>query len=164
MEREKRVGGGGGRAISCFTWCGYPISYTKHVTKQMMPICFCSWRMFFIFFYPPGEASEIIQPSRMMKYYILSAIVCPCVRVCVSCALVVSDGGDHALLSSELTAIIHAIRLTDGKLCALYGATRTDCGEVYSPKSLCIIYYLVAHVLSHSMHTVDISLYFFQQE
>lgn len=44
--------GGKKKAISCFTWCGYPISYTKHVTKQMMPICFCSWWMF----YPPRRA------------------------------------------------------------------------------------------------------------
>lgn len=27
-ERERE-------AISCFTWCGYPISYTKHVAKEM---------------------------------------------------------------------------------------------------------------------------------
>lgn len=47
MEGKKKK-----KAISCFTWCGYPISYTKHVTKQMMPICFCSWWMF----YPPQRA------------------------------------------------------------------------------------------------------------
>lgn len=74
-----------------------------------------------------------------MKYYILSAIV----FLCVCWALVVSDGGDHALLSSELTAIIHGILLAGGKLCALYGATRIDCASFF-PKSPSIIYYRVA--------------------
>lgn len=75
-----------------------------------------------------------------MKYYILSAIV---FFVCVCCALVVSDGGDHALLSSELTAIIHGILLAGGKLCALYGAARIDCASFF-PQSPSIIYYRVA--------------------
>lgn len=42
-------------AISCFTWCGYPISYTKHVAKRM----YANMLLFLIDVLSPGEPSRI---------------------------------------------------------------------------------------------------------
>lgn len=43
------------KAISCFTWCGYPISYTKHVVKQM----YANMLLFLVDVLSPGEPSQI---------------------------------------------------------------------------------------------------------
>lgn len=59
-----------------------------------------------------------------MKYYIWSAIV---FVLCISCFSLTE--GDHALLSAELTVIIHGILRTDHKLCALYKAVWIDCSK-----------------------------------
>ena len=94
-----------------------------------------------------------------MKYYILSAIVFenfkqrallnfyfwgPLVFVCGFCCFRWGGGGvggNHALLSSELTSIIQGIPLTDAvSLCARCKATRLDHGRV--SRSASIIYYL----------------------
>ena len=75
-----------------------------------------------------------------MKYYILSAIVFVCG---ISCFRSTGGGvgGNHALLSSELTSIIQGILLTDAvSLCARCKATRLDHGRV--SRSASIIYYL----------------------
>lgn len=87
--------------------------------------------------------------------------------MCVCCALVVSDGGDHALLSSELTAIIHGILLAGGKLCALYGATRIDCASFFPPKVQVLFIIVLQHVLFNHMRILDISdkaTFLFQRE
>lgn len=86
---------------------------------------------------PPESLHKYVaKPSDEILYF-----ECNSFFLCVCCALVVSDGGDHALLSSELTAIIHGILLAGGKLCALYGATRIDCASFFPQKSK---YYLLS--------------------
>lgn len=43
------------KAILWFTWCGYPISYTKHVAKQM----YATMLLFLEDVLSPGEPSQI---------------------------------------------------------------------------------------------------------
>lgn len=61
------------QAISCFTWCGYPISYTKHVAKQMFANASVPGRCFIL-----GKAFTNTEQNSLMKYYILGTMTCIC--------------------------------------------------------------------------------------
>lgn len=62
------------QAISCFTWCGYPISYTKHVAKQM----YANMLPFLVDVLFLAEPSQIQSKNSLMKYDILGAMTCIC--------------------------------------------------------------------------------------
>ena len=54
-------------AISCFTWCGYPISYTKHVAKRM----YANMPLFLIDVLSPGEpfCEYVAKPSDEILHF-----------------------------------------------------------------------------------------------